>query len=171
MFLLSHTKVHFSPFSFFFTIIFSFYVSLKPNILIVSLLFGTSRTSCNLLPNLLFQSFQGARSQTLLAGCKLDMDISLNFFKAVKTVSKPGFLLIWWTASKFLCSIESLVTEIKPCLRNCFFVTLASASALLSRQPPWNPFGSRGHSLASQGRAANALQHQPCLFWEWHLMG
>ena len=46
-----------------------------------------------LLQHVLFQSFHGARSQTLLAGCKLDIDSSLIFFKAVKTVCKPGFLL------------------------------------------------------------------------------
>ena len=95
-----------------------FYVSMKRDMLIVTffllVVVSTSTPCCNMLQHVLLQSFHGARSQTLLAGCKLDIDSSLIFFKAVKTVCKPGFLLIWCTASKFLCSMESSIAPRGP---------------------------------------------------------
>ena len=83
-----------------------------------------------------FQSFHRVSSQSLLAASWTQFP---ELFQGCQDSAQTCFLLIWWIASKFLCSMESLVTEIKPCLRNCLFVTDARS-----------PFGSRGHNLVSQ---------------------
>ena len=59
-------------------------------------------------------------------------------FNAMRTALSPQFLLTWWTAKTLRCSIGSIVTEIRPCLPNCFSVTKAIASAQLS--PPTTRF-------------------------------